>query len=75
MKPSEVRVIIKSKYPGLLKSSALTVGYKGNVLKLSGSIMAVQAMDKYVMLGLIPTECKAHEKSEENGKATYTYKF
>jgi hypothetical protein len=42
---------------------------------MSGSIMAVQAMDKYVMQGLVPTECKAMEKSEDKGKATYTYKF
>ena len=75
MKPSEVRVVIKSKYPGLLKSSLLNVGYHKNILTISGSPMAVQAMDKFVMQALIPTKCKAHEKSEENGKATYTYKF
>jgi hypothetical protein len=75
MKPSKVRDIIKTKYPGLLKSGTLAVGYKDNILTLSGSIMAVQAMDKYVMQGFIPTECKAMEKSEDKGKATYTYRF
>jgi hypothetical protein len=75
MKPAEVRDLIKTKYPGLLKSGMLKVGYQKNILKLSGDIMAVQAMDKYVMQGLIPTDCKAMLKSEDKGKAVYTYKF
>ena len=58
-----------------MKTTIIKVGYKGNILTISGSPMAVQAVDKFVMQGLIPTECKAHEKSEENGKSVYTYKF
>jgi len=73
MTPSEVREIIRTRYPTLF--SMLRISCRGNVLTMSGSIMAVQAMDKYVMQGLVPTECKAMEKSEDKGKATYTYKF
>jgi hypothetical protein len=73
--PAEVRAIIKDRYPGLLSSKTLAVGYKDNILKLSGSIMAVSAMDRHVMQKLIPTHCKPMEKSEEDGKAVYTYKF
>ena len=75
MKPAEVRDIIKSKYPGLLKSGMLKVGYQKNILKLSGDIMAVQAMDRHVMQGFIPTHCKPMGKSEDKGKAVYTYRF
>ena len=75
MTPQKVREIIKDRYPGLLSSGMLDVGYHKNILTLSGSIMAVSAMDRHVMQGLIPTHCKPMEKGEENGKTTYTYKF
>ena len=75
MTPSEVRDLIKTKYPGLLKSGMLKVGYQKNILNLSGDIMAVQAMDRHVMQEFIPTECKAMGKMEDKGRAVYEYKF
>ena len=75
MKPTEAREIIKARYPVLFHRDMIRVSCKGNVLTMSGGAMAVQAMDRHVMQGLIPTKCKAMEKGEDRGKATYTYKF
>ena len=75
MTPSEARQLIVNKFPALMKTTIIKVGYHKNLLTISGSPMAVQAVDKFVMQGLIPTECKAHEKSQEQGNAIYSYKF
>lgn len=75
--PLEVRAIIKDRYPGLLSSGALEVGYQKNILTLSGSIMAVSAIERHTMRDLYPNHCRFSMRLEdyEKKRAVYTYKF
>jgi hypothetical protein len=55
----------------------LTLEVKGNILTLSGSIMAVSAVERHIMFCLCPNHCKFIMRSEnyEERRAIYTYKF
>lgn len=75
--PAEVRAIIKDRFPALLSSGMVEISYHNNIMTLSGSIIAVSALEKNVMRNLYPTHCKPPEIMEatKDKRATYTYKF
>ena len=77
MTPSSVKAAIKDKFPSLFSGGYIKTECRGNVLKISGSIICVSAMHRYIMQGLIPTHCKQMLRLEniEKKKAVYTYNF
>jgi len=71
----ETRAIITDRFPGLVSSKMLTIEVEGNVLTLTGSLRAVNSMDKE-MQGLIPNHCKEILRATlSDGTATYKYRF
>ena len=75
MTPHAARAEILIRYSPLISSGMLKVEIKGNVLKLAGQAIAVQAMDRHVMEKYIPNHCKTPAKKESGREATYKYKF
>ena len=75
MTPHEARETIKAKFPVFLNRDMARISCKGKTLIVTGDIMAVRAIDKYVMQGIYPKDCKVPGIQEIDGKATYTYKF
>jgi len=75
MTPHEARETIKVKFPVFLNRDMARVSCKGKTLIVTGDIMAVRAIDKYVMQGIYPIYCKVPAIQESAGKSTYTYNF